>query len=92
MRPYSLDFARKLAIDDSISGVSASLTVAAASQVADPDPAGHLVGSPTFVGTIVTQAAGGLVAGALYRLTLMVTSTFGRVLVRYAHIFCAPLD
>jgi len=91
MQPYAIDFAAQISTGESISSVTSALTVAKVTPAGfngtDLSPSTNLVGPPAFAGTVCSQNVGPLQANVVYLLIFTVTTTAGRTLINYGHIY-----
>lgn len=65
-RPWAIDFAPEMDVGDVVGATTATLT----NLLTGANYPGGLSGSPSVVGTVVTQTVTALVAGVNYRLVL----------------------
>lgn len=90
VEPYAFDFVYDMVPGDSIVGSAWTCTVAANSQVADPNPSARLSGGPwNFSPTGTVQLVQGGVAGATYLLNAVVKTSFGYTISDWAY---APVE
>lgn len=87
---YAFDFVRDLAVGETITAATWTLTVAALSLVNDPTPAARLSGVAQFSGQITSQRIVGLLAGVLYEVQAVVTTSAAspNTVSLWSHIYC----
>lgn len=82
---YAIDFVNDLPTGSTIAGATVALTVQTGS---DPSPSSHLIGGYFVVGTVVSQQISGLLAGNVYTLQIVITTSGGGSISLWAHIPC----
>lgn len=85
---YAFDFVRDLAVGETVTAATWTLTVAALSLVTDSSPASRLSGAAQFTGQVTTQRIVGLQAGVLYAVQAVITSSSGNIVSLWSHIYC----
>jgi hypothetical protein len=85
---YTFDFVKDLAEGDAIVEATWFCTVAADSEVDDPDAADHVALPATFEGTKTSQHVSGQVSGVKYVLQAVVGSQRGETLSLWSHVLC----
>ena len=84
---YGVDFTDILNIGEEISSVTPVVSISVL-YGPDPNPAIHLIGSPTVSGNIVYQMIGNCIADTCYCIRFMIQTTFNQTLTVTAQLVC----
>jgi len=87
VEPYGMDFFGSLAPGEIILTATVTLTVVPGNGT-DANPQSHVTGPAAWVGSKVSQMISHLVGGVLYCMLFTVTTSAGKTLELYCHVFC----
>jgi hypothetical protein len=94
VQPYTIDFINDLPTGQFVLGAAVTISLF---QGTDPSPNSHIVGSPQItanpagVNTMILQRVGGLLAGNIYSLNMVATTSVGFEIELYALIPCVAV-
>jgi hypothetical protein len=84
---FPFDFISRLAVGETITGATGTCSVYSG---VDATPANVVSGGNTISGTVVTQSLAGGVAGCVYDIKVVITTSLGQTLTLTAYLAITP--